>query len=439
MLFIILSFSAHATPEYIVRVNQTFGTMQVNACFGADFDGRLGTGRSKAHTYLESFKQDTNNIKPSGKYVYLQKSNQPICVDYVVNLSKAIKDREALHVNDSWLVDNRAWLWRPTNKQGISLTFIDDATNKPAIVSVPWPKAEKANSYNAAKTALGWSSKMAFGNFDYAELKVNTQSVRVAILGVDNKAKVQELKGWIQHGAEAIASISGSFPVDSAQILVAPLGRRSEPVPWAEVQRAGLPAVHLYIDQHRPIDQFYADWTLTHELSHLLLPRVSGSARWVSEGLASYYQNVLMARAQLQTADKSWRKLKSGFAKGRKAAKSTSVIDARRTKHVYWGGAALMFMADVELRLQKQDNSLDEVLIKLQNCCIPSTDYWQADDFMRKLDELSQTTVFTDLLKNEARQSHFPIDRSYERAYNPIEKEELKDLLSPISGLQSDH
>ena len=439
LLLVGSAHSAYAIPEYIVRVNETLGIMQVNACFDATFDGRLSTGRSKSHRYLESFRQDSNDIKASSKYVYLKKSTQPSCVDYVVNLTKAEQDQQAWHIKKSWLVDNRTWLWRPTDQQGISLKFVDNKTNDPAQVSVPWPTAANRNSYNAAKTPLGWSSKMAFGHFDYADIDVSEEHLRVAILGVENKQKVVELKQWIQHGAQAIASVSGSFPVDNAQILVLPLGKRSEPVPWAEVQRAGLPAVHLYIDQDRPIGQFYADWTLTHELSHLLLPKVSGSARWISEGLASYYQNVLMARAQLQSADKSWKKLKSGFAKGRKAAKSTSVVNAKRTKHVYWGGAALMFMADVELRLQQQGNSLDKVLIKLQSCCIPSTNYWQVDDFMQKLDELSQTTVFTDLLKNEARQSQFPIDRNFEKAYNPTENKELKNLLTPIEGLQSDY
>jgi hypothetical protein len=439
LLFIGSTHSAYAMPEYVVRTNEALGIIKVNACFDKTFDGRLSTGRSKSHRYIESFRQGSDNIKTSSRYVYLQKKNQPTCVDYVVNLAKVEQDRQAWHIKDSWLVDNRTWLWRPTDQQGISLKFINDNTNTPAKVSAPWPKAANGNSYDAAKTPLGWSSKMAFGEFDYTDLDVNEQNLRVAILGVEDKAKMLELKQWIQHGAQAIASVSGSFPVNNAQILVLPLGKRSEPVPWAEVQRAGLPAVHLYIDQDRPIDEFYSDWTLTHELSHLLLPKISGSARWVYEGLASYYQNVLMARAQLQSPDKSWKKLRSGFAKGRKAAKSTSLVDSRRTKHVYWGGAALMYMADVELRLQQKGNSLDEVLVKLQNCCISGTKDWKADDFMQKLDELSQTTVFTELYKDEARQSQFPIDRNFEKVYNPIRNKELKGLLTPVDGLQSDY
>lgn len=433
LILIGASYSVNATHDYVVRLNQALGTMQVNACFDSTFDGRLGTGRSQSYRYIDTFRQGNRNIKTRDKYVYLPKGKRAGCINYVVNLTKAVQDRQAWHIDDSWLVDNRAWLWRPTNQQGISLKFVNDNGTQPAQVSAPWPRAADG-SFNAAKTPLGWSSKMVFGDFDYTDMKVNDDRLRVAVVGVKSDEKIKELKQWVKHGAQAVASVSGSFPVDNAQILVLPLGKRSEPVPWAEVQRAGLPAVHLYIDQERPIHEFYADWTLTHELSHLLIPKVSG---WISEGIASYYQNVLMARAQLQSPDKSWRKLKSGFAKGRKAAKNNSVINAKRTKHLYWGGAAIMFLADVELRLQQQGNSLDEVLIKLQNCCIPSAEYWQTDDFMHKLDELSQTTVFTDLLKNEASQPKFPVDKKFERTFSPIRNESLENLLTPIEGLQS--
>ncbi len=52
------------------------------------------------------------------------------------------------------------------------------------------------------------------------------------------------------------------------------------------------------VRRHRsPIEDMYADWTATHEFSHLLLPRISWRQKWISEGFASYYQNVLMARA----------------------------------------------------------------------------------------------------------------------------------------------
>ncbi len=55
---------------------------------------------------------------------------------------------------------------------------------------------------------------------------------------------------------------------------------------------------------------------LVHELSHLLHPVIDGYDRWLSEGIASYYQNVLRARAGLRSAQWSWDALHAGFERG---------------------------------------------------------------------------------------------------------------------------
>ena len=39
------------------------------------------------------------------------------------------------------------------------------------------------------------------------------------------------------------------------------------------------------------------DWTAFHELSHLLIPYRGHGDLWFSEGLATYYQNIIQARA----------------------------------------------------------------------------------------------------------------------------------------------
>ena len=63
------------------------------------------------------------------------------------------------------------------------------------------------------------------------------------------------------------------------------------------------------MDPDRPLDDLRTDWTATHEFSHLLLPYVSRRDRWLSEGLASYYQNVLRARDGRLSETDAWRKL----------------------------------------------------------------------------------------------------------------------------------
>ena len=65
---------------------------------------------------------------------------------------------------------------------------------------------------------------------------------------------------------------------------------------------------------------------------------------------------------------------------------------------VYWSGAALALMADTRLRaLTEGRESLDSVLGKLADCCLPSGRTWQAQELFEKLDSLSEQPVFVDL------------------------------------------
>ena len=96
-----------------------------------------------------------------------------------------------------------------------------------------------------------------------------------------------------------------------------PIGHGGEPVPWGEVMRGGGDAVHLYIDQTQPPAAFLADWVLMHELSHLLHPNLEGDGRWLYEGLATYYQEALRARAGSLTEADAWQRLHQGFERGR--------------------------------------------------------------------------------------------------------------------------
>lgn len=145
----------------------------------------------------------------------------------------------------------------------------------------------------------------------------------------------------------------------------------SEPVPWAHIMRGGGIAAEFYIDETRPISDFRSDWTATHELSHMLLPYVSSRDRWLSEGLASYYQNILRARDGRLTEEQAWQKLLSGFERGKRATRGGSLANATRsgraaTMRIYWNGAAIMLMADTRLReLTGGQQSIDTALLIL--------------------------------------------------------------------------
>ena len=234
-----------------------------------------------------------------------------------------------------------------------------------------------------------------------------------------DEEKAAEIIEWIEATANDVTLVYGRFPNPKARIIVIPTAENSwgsdSAVIFGRVTRRRGETIELFVNPDRPIEEYYADWTATHEFSHLMLPLLKRRYRWISEGFASYYQNVLMARAGHYTPDTAWRRLSEGFERGRASRPDLSLNQAAtggiryaRMK-VYWSGAAIALLADIELRQRSGGTeSLDTVLGQLQACCLPSRTQWSGQRLFKKLDSFLQTPVFMPLYRQYANTDGFP-------------------------------
>ncbi len=254
------------------------------------------------------------------------------------------------------------------------------------------------------------------------EAEVPGATLRIEVLPPFDEEKAREIVAWLRSASSNVTLAYGRFPNPSPRVVVIPTDNHSwgggSPVPFGRVTRYGEEKIELYVNIERPIDEFYADWTATHEFSHLMLPYLGDRHRWISEGFASYYQNVLMSRAGRYTAEDAWRKLGAGFERGRASrpelspneAASAGVRQARMK--IYWSGAAVALLADVELRERSGGKeSLDVVLDRLQRCCLPSDRTWSGPELFSKLDSLVEEAVFMPLYRRYANRAGFPDTR----------------------------
>lgn len=234
-----------------------------------------------------------------------------------------------------------------------------------------------------------------------------------------DEQKAAEIVEWIEATANDVALVYGRFPNPKAKIIVIPTTENSwgsgAAVIFGRVTRRRGETVELFVNPDRPIDEYYADWTATHEFSHLMLPLLNQRYRWISEGFASYYQNVLMARAGHYTQEVAWRRLRDGFERGRESRPNLSLNEAAASgirlarMKVYWSGAAIALLADIELRQRSGGTeSLDTVLGQLQACCLPSRTQWSGQRLFRKLDSFLETPVFMPLYRKYANTEGFP-------------------------------
>jgi len=312
-------------------------------------------------------------------------------------------------------------MWRPrlADDDEINVRFVLPEGMQ---VSVPWEPIENSdNSYRLVTSPQSGIAMSVFGRFHAQLMKVANSTLRVDILQTTHEVDTKAIIDWLQDTAHNITRAYDRFPNPSARIVVLPVGRGrgDSPVQFGRVVRDGGETVELMIDPAQPMPAFYENWTATHELSHLMLPYLQSEQRWVSEGFAQYYQNVLLARAGRYTQRYAWQKLFDGLERGRESAPESSPNDAasgdeRNSRmKVYWSGAALALLADVELRRRSDgEQTLDDILGEFQQCCLPSRRTWSGVELFSKFDSFLQQPLFMDLYRQHADTAGFPAVQS---------------------------
>ena len=439
--------AATAAAHYSVTTGEDLEYLDVRACFEVSMPRRLVARHELAADLLRDLRlesgDDSIRLQPRGSSVTLPRARTPSCVRYRVDLS-AVGGR-GLRSGGTWrtehliVLDPALWLWYPELPAQEGGWRLDFRLPPGYDVSAPWQRIgqrEYTVSYQLRERMAGWNARMAIGRFSVESIELPGGRLRYALLPGEPAPDAALVQRWISAGARALLSAYGRLPVPDVQLLVVPIGHGGDPVPWGEVQRGGGDAVHLFIDQRRPAEEFRADWVLVHELSHLLHPIIFAPDRWLSEGIASYYQNVLRARVGLLTAQAAWERLHAGFERGRHgtprgrslAEVSETMLRDRSFMRVYWSGAAIALLADVELRRRSGGaQSLDTALAAFRDCCLPADRSWSARELMYQLDRLTGTTVFMELYRAHVDSDEFPgLDAVYaELGLQPMSAERL--------------
>lgn len=223
------------------------------------------------------------------------------------------------------------------------------------------------------------------------------------------------LRLWLDHAASSASLINGTFPRVKTNILIQRSNRGTGPVPWAHTIRHTEPqGVSFHVNPKLGLAALKADWTATHEFSHLFLPYPGQADIWISEGFASYYQNVLMMRKGTLDQQQGWQKIVDGFGRGEADPNqnislqqaSREMRQRRAFKRVYWSGA--LYFLEADLALRQQDLSLDEVVSRFLVCCRDKTSDWDGASIALALDQAGGTNLFEPLYQRYQQTTQLP-------------------------------
>ena len=164
----------------------------------------------------------------------------------------------------------------------------------------------------------------------------------------------QAVLARIATAASAVATYFGRFPVSSARVLVIPVAGSHGVVQgttWGDMH--GFPGfTRIRLGEHTTAAELAADWTITHELTHMAFPSMPEDQHWIEEGLATYIEPVSRVMIGDLTAPKIWHDIVRDMPQGEPAPGDEGLDRKHTWGRTYWGGAMFCLVADVEIRQQ---------------------------------------------------------------------------------------
>jgi hypothetical protein len=327
------------------------------------------------------------------------------------------------------------WLWRPDpfpRELDATVRFILPADGQ---VSLPWPQSNAL--YFPNDSAFFTDTYGVFGSFDRQAFSVAGTSIAVARLG--DRPSDDEVRRWLSRAVRTVASVDDRFPRDRLHFVIVPVDSPEEHVAFGMLRRGGGSSILLLPSLDATAGQLEADWVAIHELSHLWLPRLYSEDRWLSEGIATYLQEVLRARCGLQSVERAWTRLHEGFARGRRSGTGRALASESRNMNrtgayhrVYWAGAAFALEADVRLRQSSHGEvTLLAALGGAQYAPGAETRPVSASVFLKALEEVTGAGFIEDLGEQYAARSSFP-DTTYVDL--PEYRDVRAEIMAPADG-----
>lgn len=309
----------------------------------------------------------------------------------------------ARRVGEATLSPALAWLAHPSPKTDVPVTVRVRTPNALQFLSGMHANDESGRSFGFRSYDLDEGSFTAFGPIRHYRVDVKGKSeqaparVDVAILGKGQYGMAdEEIKEWVEDAAQVVSPLFGRFPVDRTTLFLVPAKGEEEVVFGKVLSLAGASVVLVVGDKMQAAARHH-DWVLVHELFHLGFPTFRGEGRWLGEGLATYYEPILRARAGWTTEPEVYRQFARNMPRGMPARGAASGLAHRDDlDSIYWGGALFCFAADVKIRQETRGkHSLDDVMRAALARGGDATKVWTVAEVVALGDQVTGTNVLS--------------------------------------------
>jgi len=346
-----------------------------------------------------------NTLRRAGQRFVFEEPRTDARVRYRVDVTAIAREAEsfdvALESGQSVVAPVSTWLMHPDPLTTDIPVTVD--VHAPAQMKFETGLVRQGRSYTIEAHEIPVGTYAVFGKFDSERLRVDEATIDVAFadgrLDLDH-ATVSE---WITASSRAVGTFWRKFPVPHVLVTVIPIPGRHG-VLFGKVLPESAPGIVVLLGEHVTRERLYDDWILVHELFHLGVPSFSGEGKWFDEGLATYFEPIIRARAGFRSEESVWQEFRRAMPLGLEAVSKKGLEQAEDFGEVYWGGALLVLLADVEIRRATGGTrGLEDGLITVLDAGGHASEVWPLDKTLALSDEGCGVHALEPLARKHAR------------------------------------
>ncbi len=253
----------------------------------------------------------------------------------------------------------------------------------------PEPVAPARGSDPAEAAGPAAQPELGSGTFD-----VEGATITVLFDGNDPPLPPEEMEGWVLRSATMVSDYLGEFPVPSLEVTL--VGRGWGGVGFGMHQDGRW--VTVYCGRRTNPRSLENDWVMVHEMLHAGFPDLTRDHRWMQEGLSTYLEPIVRARAGNTTEESVWGRWTRSMHHGRPRSGDRGLDITHTWGRTYWGGALFWMIADIELRKQtNNDKSLRDVVRGILREGGNGRANWSTRRVVEVADAATGTTILSEL------------------------------------------
>ncbi len=296
----------------------------------------------------------------------------------------------ALRMGHSWIAPASTWLLEPQTPNTLLVELRVKTPDRYGFVSgLTW----NTDHYELSSREIRVATYSVFGKFETHPIELSSvnarRPARRRLVQADAPLKIDAdaLQAWARDSAQAVSQFFGGFPVERSLLLIIPKPKQRT-VSFGKLLPESSPGIVLEVGQEAKLADLRQDWILVHELFHLGFPSFIGEGKWLDEGLATYYEPIIRARAGFLSETELWLEFARGMPSGLYALEKVGLATTESQRAMYWGGAVFCFLADLEIRTRTHgklglENGLRAVLEAGGN----ATEVWSLNRVLGVIDD----------------------------------------------------